>query len=119
MLAGPVLAFDLAAQAAQLRYEHGYREGERNAITLVHEPDFRIVMIGLRPGARIQEHRTAGRLSIQTLAGRLRLRLPEQTVELPAGHLLALEPGVTHDVEALEDSTLLLTVAWPAGRGEG
>lgn len=26
-----------------------------------------------------------------------------------------IEPGTTHDVEALEDSAFLLTIAWPSG----
>lgn len=32
---------------------------------------------------------------------------------LPAGHMLALERALPHDVEALEDSAFLLTIAWP------
>jgi len=31
--------------------------------------------------------------------------------------LLALDRGILHDVEALEDSAFLLTIAWP-GRDE-
>jgi hypothetical protein len=30
--------------------------------------------------------------------------------------LLALDRGVAHDVHALEESALLLTIAWPAPR---
>ncbi|HZR99867.1 MAG TPA: cupin domain-containing protein [Chloroflexota bacterium] len=115
-LVGPLLAFDLGVEAAQLRYEHGWRDGEQSANTLVHEPDLRVVLIALRRGARIREHRTAGRITVQVTAGRARLHCPDQTVELSAGHLLALEPGIPHDVEALEDSALLLTIVWRNGR---
>lgn len=41
------------------------------------------------------------------------LKLPQQIVELPAGHLLALDRCVTHDVEAVEESVFLLTICWP------
>jgi quercetin dioxygenase-like cupin family protein len=34
-------------------------------------------------------------------------------VEVPAGHLLALDRGITHDVEAVEESVFLLTICWP------
>jgi hypothetical protein len=34
-------------------------------------------------------------------------------VDLPAGHLLALDQCVPHDVEAAEDSAFLLTLSWP------
>jgi quercetin dioxygenase-like cupin family protein len=114
-LTGTVLAFDLATEVAQLRAERGYREGERNAKTLVKAPDSRIVLTALRAGARVQEHHAAGRVAIQTISGRLRLQVLGQTLDLPAGHLLALEPDVSHDVEALEESAFLLTLAWPRG----
>jgi hypothetical protein len=48
----------------------------------------------------------------------VRLELLDRTVDLPAGHLLALESSIEHDVEALEESGFLLTVASPSGRGE-
>ena len=34
---------------------------------------------------------------------------------LPGG-LLALDFGMPHDIEALEESALLLTIAWPESR---
>lgn len=110
-LSGAYLAFDLQAELAQVRLERGYREGDRNANTLVKGDNFRIVLTALRAGTRLQEHQAAGWVSIQTIAGRLRVRLADETVELPAGHLLALAAHIAHDVEALEDSAFLLTVA--------
>ena len=58
-------------------------------------------------------HRADGRISIQTIVGHVRLKLPQQTVEVPAGHLLALDRCITHDVEAVEESVFLLTICWP------
>jgi quercetin dioxygenase-like cupin family protein len=115
-LAGSILTFDLAREIERLRREPSYQQGNRNADTLVHEPDFRIVLVAMKSGGRLQEHHAAGPVSVQTLAGRVRLQLPDRTVDLPAGHLLALEPGIKHDVEALEESVFLLTVAWPKGQ---
>jgi quercetin dioxygenase-like cupin family protein len=111
-LSGPLLAFDLAAEAAQLQTERGWREGDRNANTLVKTPDFRVVLTALRSGGRLEEHQAAGSVSVQTITGRLRLRVGERQVELGAGQLVALEPGLSHAVEALEDSVFLLTLAW-------
>ncbi len=62
----------------------------------------------------MEEHRAPGRLSIQTLTGHVRLQVLDQTIDLPAGHVLALDPDVAHDVEALDESAFLLTIAWPA-----
>lgn len=37
-----------------------------------------------------------------------------RVIDLPMGHVLALDGAVPHDVEALEDSAFLLTIAWPS-----
>jgi quercetin dioxygenase-like cupin family protein len=111
-MAAPVLAFDLAHEMAQLHEETAWRQGDRNAKTLVKEPDFRIVLIALRAGARMEEHRAAGRISVQTLAGHVRLHTAGTNVDLPVGRLVSLERDVPHDVEAVEESAFLLTIAW-------
>lgn len=63
----------------------------------------------------MEGHKTDESISILALTGKLRLHLPEQAVELPAGGLLTLERALPHDVEALEDSSFLLTISWPKG----
>ena len=114
-LAGPTLTFDLAAEARQLRAEEAWRRGEHNAKTLMKEADFRIVLVAAKSGGRMRDHQAPGRLSIQILSGRVRVHLRSGSVDLPMGHLLTLEPGIVHDVEALAESDFLLTIAWPAG----
>jgi quercetin dioxygenase-like cupin family protein len=116
-VAAAVLSFDLAAELQSLRQEPSWRDGSRNARTLVKEGELRVVLTAMKAGSRLREHRSSGAVSVQTLEGRLRLEISGQVVELPAGCLLALEPDVPHDVEALEESAFLLTVAWPAGAG--
>jgi quercetin dioxygenase-like cupin family protein len=81
-------------------------------VTLVKYPDLRIVYILMRSGARMQEHHAGATISVHTLSGHVRLHLAEGTVDLPAGQLLALERDVPHDVEAVEESAVLLTIAW-------
>ena len=119
VLAASVLAFDLGAELRRLRGEDSYRRGERNARTLVHEPDLRVVLIALKVGGKLEEHRAPARISIHSLAGRLRVRLPEETAELAAGQLLALEADVPHEVEALEEGAFLLTIGRRGGRPSG
>jgi hypothetical protein len=50
---------------------------------------------------------------VQAVAGNIRMHVRDEVFDLPAGHLLALERALPHDVEALEDSAFLLTIAWP------
>ena len=110
--AGPYLEFDLAAEIEKLRHEPAYENG-RNAKTMAKYEDFRIVLTAIKGGTRIQEHHSAGRISVQTVAGHIRMRALDREFELSQGRLLVLDRGVEHDVEALQDSAFLLTVAWP------
>jgi quercetin dioxygenase-like cupin family protein len=105
----------LAAETEQLRQEDAWKTTLRNAKTLVKYPDLRIVLIAMQAGTRMEGHKADGSISIQMLTGKVRLHLPDQTVELPAGRLLTLERALPHDVEALEDSSFLLTISWPRG----
>jgi len=49
----------------------------------------------------------------EALAGHLCLHLPDATVEVPRGELLALDRDVSHDVEAIRQSTFLLILTRP------
>jgi quercetin dioxygenase-like cupin family protein len=110
--AGPSLEFELALEIEKLRREPAY-EGGRNAKTMVKYEDFRIVLTAIKGGTRIHEHHSAGRISVQTVAGHIRMRALDREFDLPQGRLLVLDRGVQHDVEAIQDSAFLLTVAWP------
>ncbi len=111
-LESPILSFDLKAEIEGLRGENGWQAG-RDSKTLVKHPDFRVVLTVLKSGARLHEHKAAGRISVQAVAGHIRMHVQDKVFDLPAGHLLALERALPHDVEALEDSAFLLTIAWP------
>jgi quercetin dioxygenase-like cupin family protein len=115
-MAAPFLEFDLTTEIARLRQEPEGQAGQ-NAKTLVKYDDLRIVLIALKAGDRLPVHQTGGRLSIQTVAGHIHMRAEGRTFDLPAGRLLALDQAIPHDVEALEESAILLTIAWP-GRQE-
>jgi quercetin dioxygenase-like cupin family protein len=112
-LADPLMALDLSAELARLRDEETWRRTGRHARTLVKDADLRVVLIALGAGMRMEEHHAPGRITVQTLAGRLALRAAGQIVDLPVGHVLTLGPAIPHDVEAREESAFLLTIAWP------
>ena len=113
--AGPFMEFDLAAEIHRLHAEATWKTG-RNARTLIKYDDFRVVLTALQASARVPTHRTEGRISIHVLSGHVRVKASERTFSLRPGGLLALDQGVPHDIEALEESAFLLTLAWP-GRG--
>ena len=113
-LTKPVLEFDLQAEIRQLQEQESWqRETGRSSKTLVKHPDFRVVLVAMKAGSLMKEHRAEGRISIQTLQGSVRFTMPETEVEVAAGQLLVLDHGIPHDVKALQESTFLLTIAWP------
>jgi quercetin dioxygenase-like cupin family protein len=112
-LAEPLLQIDLERELQQLRQEDSWqRETGRSSKTLAKYPDFRIVLIMMKGGTRMRQHRAEGRISLQELKGQVRIHLADRTVDVSAGHLLVLDCGVLHDVEALEESAMLLTISW-------
>jgi quercetin dioxygenase-like cupin family protein len=113
-IGGPFLEFDLAAQIQDLHREDAWTSG-RNSKTIVKHPDLRLVLTIMKANTSIHEHSAAGSISVQTISGHIRMHVQGREFDLPAGHLPALDAAVPHDVEALEDSAFLLTVAW---RGE-
>jgi quercetin dioxygenase-like cupin family protein len=104
--------FDLTAVDREMRQEDAFARDGHTARTLVREPDLRVVLVAMRAGARIAEHGAAVTASIYALSGHIRLHLPAETVDLPSGRLLVLEKGLRHAVEAVDESTFLLTLGW-------
>jgi quercetin dioxygenase-like cupin family protein len=73
----------------------------------------------MKANTRMPDHRAESRISIHTLQGRICVHLRDQKIELPAGGLLALDCGLHHDVEAIEESAFLLTISWPKDYATG
>jgi quercetin dioxygenase-like cupin family protein len=111
VLAAPLLTLDLNREIEQLRSEGRWQSGH-TAKTLAKYPDLRLVLIVVKAGGRLEKHRAEGRISVQTLDGRIRLNSPERSVELAAGQMLTLEGGIPHDVEGIVESAFLLTIVW-------
>ena len=112
-LGTPILQCDLLEEIQNLHKEEAWLQGTGpSSKTLVKHPDLRIVLLAMRKKMCMHEHKTAARISMQTLAGHIRLRLPDRMVELPTGQMLVLDQCVPHDVEAEEDSAFLLTLSW-------
>ena len=89
-VSGAATVFDLAAEVDALRRESRWQQGDRNAKTFLKESGGRVVLTALKAGAVVREHRVPGPATVQTLSGRISLRLPGRTVELSAGQLLVL-----------------------------
>lgn len=111
-MASPFLEFDLTSEVDRLHRESRWNTGQ-NARTLIKYDDLRVVLMALKAGARIPEHEANGRISVQVLSGHVRLNASGRAFNLLPGSLLALDERAPHDLEALEESAILLTIAWP------
>jgi len=113
-LAAPALKICLATAIKQQQQHEAFQRSKgRSSTTLAKYPDLRIVLVSMKAGSKMHEHKAAGRLSLLTLTGCVRLKVLEHTVDVPAGHILTLDCCVPHDVEALRQSVFLLTISWP------
>src|SRR5258708_35955762 len=119
-MAAPELEFDLSMEIEQLRTKESRgRVPGRSSVTLVRQQDLRVILILMKANQRLGEHRAEGRISIQTIAGRICVHLQGRTIDLAAGRLLALQRGQHHAVKSLEEGAFLLTFTWPAERWAG
>jgi quercetin dioxygenase-like cupin family protein len=110
-LTGAAMDFDIATELATLKQELSWQRGDRNARTLVDAGGFRLVLTALKMGARLREHHTPGWVSIFTTTGHLLVRTAGRDVDLHMNDVLVLAADEPHEVEALEESSFLLTVA--------
>ncbi len=111
------MEFDLPSEIHRLKAEATWSTGQ-NAKTLIKYDDFRVVLIALAAEAGQPEHKAEGRITIHVLSGHIRVLAAGRTFSLRPGGVLAVDHGVAHDVRALEESALLLTIAWPGTRGD-
>lgn len=102
--------FDLPEEVRMMRSTP--RTANHVAKTLLRTADLRIVLMVLERGATISEHRAEGRMTIQGLDGVVQLRTGDSILEVGAGCLFALDRNVPHAIEAVEASSILLTIAW-------
>lgn len=61
-------------------------------------------------GKQIPEHKASGEITVHCLEGAVKFFVGETPHELSAGDMLYLEAGKLHAVEAIEDSTVLVTI---------
>lgn len=109
-LASHLLTLQLDDELDSLRQELD-PAGGHVARTLVKRDDLGVVLIAMTDGARLPTHHARASVTIQTLSGRVVLHADGDEIELPAGALIVLEPGLRHALEATEDAAVLLTLA--------
>jgi quercetin dioxygenase-like cupin family protein len=110
-LAGSSLTFDLREQLAELRSEEAYRRSGRTGRTLAKSGRLRMTMVALADGVEVGTHHADSPLTIHVLEGGITYRVEGEEHALKAGQVLYFGPGEAHDIRAVQDSALLLTIS--------
>ena len=110
-LAGKILPFMLSAEDDTLReLAEGSKTG-RAGKTLVKQGPLRVTLVALTKGTTLPSHQVSGPISIQSIRGCLRLTTDRGNLDVSAGTLIAIGPGVAHTAKAHDDCAILITFA--------
>lgn len=113
VLNAPLLSFSIEKEITKLREEPAWVNGDRNAVTLQKNPKLRVVLISLRKSAALKEHKVEGPITLFVISGKISFIADNDRINAGANELIVLEKTIPHDVEALEDSTFILTIVQP------
>jgi len=108
--AAPQHHYDLDAVTAALKLElEAGQAGHRQQTLYKHGPTT-VALFLFGHLTRLPPHRAQGVVIIQVLEGHIQVTAEDQSHDLRGGQLLVLAPGVEHDVVAMVESRMLLTV---------
>ena len=93
---------DKANHSSAGRSAHTLHGGREHAL--------RQTLVALAAGRRLGEHESPGEATLHVLHGKVRLHAGEEPWEGEAGDHLVI-PAARHDLEAIDDAAVLLTVA--------
>jgi uncharacterized protein (DUF2249 family)/quercetin dioxygenase-like cupin family protein len=92
-----------------------YDDEKFNPKVLMEEPGYRMVLLRMRAGQLVPAHASKGMVTIHAILGHITLFAGPFPDELYAGQVICIESGVSHRIEAIEDSALLvLSTGGPA-----
>lgn len=86
------------------------QDPERTARTLAKLDTLRLTLMRLTSGSKVKQHHTDHELCLHTVAGHISIHTPQERFELPQGHVAILQRGLLHEIEAQEESAILVTV---------
>ena len=80
-------------------------------ITSLLESDFgKEIRIAFQKGQVMKEHKTKFPITVMTLKGSISFNIEQQTVILSAGDVISVKGNVLHELKALEESVVRLSL---------
>jgi quercetin dioxygenase-like cupin family protein len=84
---------------------------DERTTALFKTDDLEVMRLVLPAGKSLPPHKVAGEITVQCIEGRIDVTLDGESRILDAGQLIYLARDVVHGVVALEDASVLVTIA--------
>jgi quercetin dioxygenase-like cupin family protein len=107
----PYLTIDLPSYIDKIKNERKWKERDHNAITVFKDEQLTIVLVAMHPKAEIRTLRPEHLWTAQVLDGSVQLTINEKKSTLQKGQLAVAHAGQHYNLQAIEESLVLLTVA--------
>ncbi|WP_227412136.1 MULTISPECIES: cupin domain-containing protein [unclassified Cryobacterium] len=78
--------------------------------TVLSDGGVRVVMLSFAEGHVLKDHAAPGQLLMQAVDGELKVRVAREELILKPGGLISLAAKTRHEVEAVTDARLMLTL---------
>ena len=112
--AGDEHIIDLETAFAGLPSESVLRHGHMQKV-LYRLGRTTTAIFAFEAGGRLEQYTIDAQAIVHVIEGRVRVCTPDSAYELTRNQMVMLDPGVPHDVEAVERTRLLLTVVLREG----
>ena len=110
----PLFTFRLPALIRQMKEEESWEQTGRSAKTLHKLNGMCLVLNSMKAGTVIKPHQANGPISVHCIEGELKFHTDKESVTLQKGEMLSLQEYVRHSVEAVKESSFLLTIGQSA-----
>lgn len=105
-----LLSFSIDSETDKLKSENAWLNGSRNAVTLQKDKNLRVVLISLHKGVTLHEHKVEGPITLFVVSCKINFFAGKDKVSADSNGFIVLDKAIPHDVEALEDTTFILTI---------
>ena len=108
--AGGMVTISVADEIVRLKSTPEWESGIRHAVSLIKNAALNILLMVLKKGARLHEHRTKSPVAVHVVSGSIRFSAGAERI-ISAGEMVGIDQNVAHSVEAMEESAILLVTA--------
>lgn len=98
-------------QVRSFNEEPVFNDNKVNARLILETPFSKELRISLKTGQTMIEHKTSFPILVHVLSGKINFGVHGKVTTIQTGDILSLEGDVPHDLKALEDSVVRLTIS--------